>query len=135
MDKQEKIKIVIKNNFSTPIILEGVNFSESDSTVILPSDINSQNLGVIPEENGYCYPLWFNELQKKASLKQRVYLVISEINNIEPEEQLKFYEILKYRTISGVKLPTNAQILLTSKKDGKDLNPIIASLSISYKVE
>ena len=135
MDKQEKIRTVIKNNFSTPLIIEGVNFHESDSTVILSSDINSQNLGVIPEENGYSYPKWYNDLQKKANLKQRIYLVIDGINNIETQEQLKFYEILKYKAISGVKLPENTQILITSKNNGKDINPIILSLSLLYKAE
>ncbi len=129
-----KLKAVIQNNFSTPLLIDGVNFSESDSAVILPSTIDSKDLGIIANEDGYIYPKWLSSLQEKASLKKRVYLVIDSINNISPDEQLKFYEILKYRAISSVKIPDNVQILLTT--NGKEeINAIISSLTISYKVE
>ena len=129
-----KLKAVIQNNFSTPLLIDGVNFSESDSAVILPSTIESKDLGIVANENGYTYPQWLNSLQEKASLKKRVYLVIDSINNISVDEQLKFYEILKYRAISSVKIPDNVQVLLTVKGSG-EINPIILSLTILYKVE
>lgn len=129
-----KLKEVIQNNFSTPLLIKGANFTESDSVVLVPSTIESKDLGIVANENGYTYPQWLISLQEKASLKKRVYLVIDSINNISPDEQLKFYEILKYRAISSVKIPDNAQVLLTINGNG-EINPIILSLTILYKVE
>ena len=77
-----KLKAVIQNNFSTPLLIDGVNFSESDSAVILPSTIESKDLGIVANENGYTYPQWLSSLQEKAQLKKRVYLVIDSINNM-----------------------------------------------------
>lgn len=131
---KSKLKAVIQNNFSTPLLIDGAKFLESDSVVLVPSTIDSKELGIVANEGGYSYPEWLILLEEKAKIKDKVYLVIDSINNISPDEQLKFYEILKYRAISSVKIPENVQILLTINGDG-EINPIVLSLSILYKVE
>lgn len=131
---KSKLKAVIQNNFSTPLLIDGAKFLESDSVVLVPSTIDSKELGIVANEGGYSYPEWLILLEEKAKIKDKVYLVIDSINNISLDEQLKFYEILKYRAISSVKIPENVQILLTINGDG-EINPIVLSLSILYKVE
>lgn len=135
MDKQKitKLKTIIKNNFSTPLIIEGAHFKEGENVVVLSSKTNSKDLAVVALEHGYKYPNWLIKLNEKAKSKSRLFLVIDGIDDITPDEQLKFYEILKNRATSCVKLPNNVQILLTSHS--KELNPVISSLTILYKLE
>ena len=91
---KSKLKAVIQNNFSTPLLIDGAKFLESDSVVLVPSTIDSKELGIVANEGGYSYPEWLILLEEKAKIKDKVYLVIDSINNISPDEQLKFYEIL-----------------------------------------
>jgi len=96
--------IIIKSSL-TPLV-------KNNNTVVIDSNINSKELGVVNGEKGKAFPKWFENL----TLKKCKYLLIDKVDLIDLEEQEKFYEILKYRTITGISIPRETKILLTIEK-------------------
>ena len=103
----------------SPILTNENDFSTVDC-VVIQSNIPSKDLGIVNTAKGLNEPKWFKDL-KLLSLP---ILVIKDIDKISIDEQEKFYEILKYKTISSVDLPKGCKIIVTYEDKTKVSNTI-----------
>ena len=127
-----KLNKILSNNKSWPIILEGLDATLIKDAVIIKADINSQDLGIKIDGNGYVYPNFINELENS----ENKILIIDKLDEISKEEQEKFYGLIKYKGINGYKFPKETQIIITTKING--LNKIsqnILNLTLNFKLE
>lgn len=132
--KQFLTNILKQNNM--PLIVEGVSSVNFPTAVVVPATINSAELGVIPTEYGIDYPLWLQEIIKKSKKSKNVLLAIDGLENISFEEQEKFYGIIKYNGVNGLKFPENTQIVIpVNKPIETTISKKIRSLCINYKVD
>ncbi len=92
-----------------PVLIKDIDKKTFNDAVIIDSSIDSKDLGVVNTAKGINYPKWYDELLK---LDFNI-LIIKDIDKIEKYEQEKFYEILKYKEISNIKLPKGLQIFVT----------------------
>lgn len=118
-DKLEMLKEYISANV-VPILLEGVEKDIFDNATILPANISKTLLVGAYEGVNYICPTWYELLKQKQNAGINL-LLIDDITAISKEEQLKFYEILKYRKIDTFKLPDNCVIIILASKVNKDL--------------
>lgn len=134
MDSNLKLKLkeILSNNKSWSIIIEGLDAKLIKDAVIINANINSQDLGIKIDSNGYIYPKFISELENS---KTKI-LIIDELDEISKEEQEKFYGLIKYKGINGYKFPKETQIIITTKTNG--LNKIsqdILNLTLNFKLE
>lgn len=134
MDNNLKLKLnkILSNNKSWSIIIEGLDAKLIKDAVIINANINSQDLGIKIDSNGYIYPKFISELENS---KTKI-LIIDELDEISKEEQEKFYGLIKYKGINGYKFPKETQIIITTKTNG--LNKIsqdILNLTLNFKLE
>lgn len=134
MDNNLKLKLneILSNNKSWSIIIEGLDAKLIKDAVIINANINSQDLGIKIDSNGYIYPKFISELENN---KTKI-LIIDELDEISKEEQEKFYGLIKYKGINGYKFPKETQIIITTKTNG--LNKIsqdILNLTLNFKLE
>ncbi len=121
-EKMKMFKNYILSNVA-PILIDFIDGNSIPNSVILPADCNVNDLNGHYENIDFVAPNWFNELNTKNLL------VISNIDSISKEEQMKFVELLAYRKISTFELPKNTIIILTAKKISKEtINEEIYSL-------
>lgn len=118
-DKLEMLREYISANVA-PILLEGVKKDAFDNAIILPANISKTLLVGSYDGVNYVCPTWYDVLKKKEVSSVNL-LLIDDITTISKEEQLKFYEILKYRKIDTFKLPDNCVIIILASKVNKDL--------------
>lgn len=133
---QQQIEIfeqVLKNNTDWALIVEGITAKDVNSAIVIPATIPTEVLGITISENGIKYPEWLTKLKIVASSLKNAYLVIENIDSVSAEEQEKFYGLIKYKAVNGVKLPTNTQIILTAK-NANNISKKISSLAILHKV-
>lgn len=117
-NKIKTINTYIQNNIS-PILIDGITASDISNSVVIPSDCKLSELNGHYEGIEFMPPKWYDEIMAKKDSQVNI-LVIDNLNNISPNEQLKFYEILKYRKISTFELPDNCTILITCEEVNKD---------------
>lgn len=136
VEQKQKIAMLLKNNTNWPLILDGVeNFSFKES-VILPAQTTSENLGVVPTEIELQYPDWLKSLIEKSKNQKLVLLLITNIDEVNFDQQELFYGILKYKGVNGFKFPKNVQIVLPVKQNGTNkISKKILSLAIIHKVD
>ena len=129
----ELIKVLDKNKTNNILIL-GADNNIFDSAIIIPSKIPSECLGISIDDHGeLIYPQWLQEIIANNK-KESILLVISNIDDINIEDQNKFYGILKYRGVNGYSFPQQTQIVVTSKNLTSDkISPKLLSLMITYK--
>lgn len=96
----------------SPVLAVGLPAEIFEGALVLDSNIDSSKLGIVNTEKGLNYPDWYVAIAKRRGLRQ---IVISDIDKISKEEQEKFYEMLKYKQISGVDLPENTEIIVLAK--------------------
>jgi len=121
--KEDKLKILstyIKSGIS-PILMEDVSTKIFDDAIIIDSNCDRELLNGHYESTNFVAPDWYNELVKKSKEPYSI-LVISKINKIPTNDQIKFGEILKYKKVSTFELPKNCIIIVTAS-DLKN-NPI-----------
>lgn len=134
MDNNLKLKLnkILSNNKSWPIILEGLDAKLIKDAVIINADINSQDLGIKIDDNGYVYPAFITELENS---KNKI-LVIDKLDEISVEEQEKFYGLIKYKGINGYKFPKETQIIITTKTNGlSKISEDIVNLTLNFILE
>lgn len=130
----KKINLILQNNNSWPIILQGVESSLFKNAVIINSLIPSSKLGINIDDNGnYIYPDFCLKLMQKENNKN-IILLIKNLDEISKLDQEKFYGIIKNKAINGYNFPTQTQIILTCN-DYKKISKKISSLCINYKLE
>lgn len=122
-----RILEVLNNNRTWPIIITGMSAKNFPTAVVLPASCPSENLS---GENAN----WLKEIDEKSKTPKQFLLVINKIDSISEEEQQKFCEILKYKSISGIKFPNNMQIVITAD-DVEKISTPIKSLCLIYKAE
>lgn len=111
-----------------PILISDDYFNMFLNAVVLPANCtNSELLGYYENER-FIVPVWYNDLVNDNK-EIRKLLIIRNLSSISKDEQLKFYELLKYRKIGMAPLPDNCVIILTSQIISKEaINEKIYSL-------
>lgn len=99
----------------SPVLVAGVNASEFENAVVLSGDINSKELGIVNESAGLRKPEWLKEYEKKGCDT----IVIDGIDKVDVEEQEKFFELIKYKTISSVEFEKSPKIIVIYKNIDK----------------
>ena len=123
IEKSKMLLSYVKANVGP--ILEGFIFGDDiEGAVVLPANIDKSELNGHYEGEDFLAPKWFNDISKDGSI-----LVIDKLDTIPEEEQLKFYELLKYRKVSTFELPNNCVIIVTVSKV-KKINKEILSLVV-----
>ncbi len=108
-----------------PILIDFLSGEDFENGVILPSNIDIEELNGHYEEEKYVPPKWLDEILNH----NKKILVIDKIDEISKEEQMKFVELLEYRKISTFDLPNDCAIIVTAKEINKDkINEEIFSL-------
>ena len=135
MDENLKKKLngLLKSNKDWPIIIEG-DIKEEDflNATFLPAKTPSAKLGIINDAKGLIKPNWVKSLDAKRDEKVNL-LVISGLDKISMDEQVKFSAILDTKALNGYKLPQNLQIvILINKGNRAKINNEILSLCLYY---
>lgn len=95
-----------------PILLEGVYMKAYKNAVILDANCSPSELDGHYENENYLSPKWYEEILNKSKNPYSL-LVIPNINKISKKEQLKFFELFKYKKVSTFELPENCIIIAT----------------------
>ncbi len=82
------------------------------AATVLPAQIPSSRLGIVNTAHGMQMPTWLDQIMHGKASHQ---IIIDGIDLIDRESQLKFYELLKYKMISGVELPRDCTIIVLAK--------------------
>ena len=118
MSKVEVIRNLgyyIESNVA-PILVDNISARLFiDEAVFLPSNCDVSLLNGHYEGMDFVPPLWYVQVLKRKDSRQNI-LVIDDLTNIPKEEQMKFYELLKYRKIGVFDLPENCVIIATANK-------------------
>lgn len=118
----DKVNIVLKAAQSSPVLVIGLPASIFGESTIIESKISSKELGIINTAKGLVTPSWFYEIMKGKGSHQ---IIINNIDLVDKEDQEKFYELLKYKTISNMELPEDCTIIVTGKDVSKISETII----------
>lgn len=135
-DRQiERLEYILDNNAKWPVIVECDKTLHLDNTVVIPATIPSAQLGIIPGETGLKYPAWLMQVMMLDKKGAKIRILIDGLDTIPIEEQEKFYGIIKYRGVNGMKFPADSQVIISVSKDGVDkVSNRISSLCIVHKV-
>lgn len=115
-EKSKLLSSYITSNVA-PILEDFIFGSNIPNSIVIPANINSDELNGHYDNENYLAPKWFNEL---LTTNESKVLVIDELDSISKEEQLKFVELLEYRKISTFALPKNCVIIVTAENINKD---------------
>ena len=112
MKNNSKINQIFDYAKISPVLAVGFPVEIFEGALIFNATIDSKELAVLNTQNGLKYPDWYVAIAKRKGLRQ---LIIADVDKISKEEQEKFYEMLKYKQISGVDLPKNTEIIVLAK--------------------
>ena len=110
--EKTKISEIISLSKTSPVLAVGFNANVFGDSTIIEANIPSKSLGIVNTAKGLKTPKWFFDVVKGKSSHQ---IIINNIDSIDKEMQEKFYEILKYKTISSVDLPKDCNIIVLAK--------------------
>jgi len=96
------------NNSTLPILVSGISASNFSNKVVIDANIDRNELIVIDS-----HPAWLVKLELLSKKHNNTVLLISNLCTINESEQNKFLELLKYKSISGFKIPENSHIVIT----------------------
>ena len=124
VSKDKMLAEYIRTNV-TPILVTGKTVADFKGAVVLDATCPAEALVTHFEGTKEVAPAWLTGLIAKKS----PFLVIEYIDEIPLKDQTKFIEILRYRQVAGVKLPTNTVIIVLAKKVGpKTINQEVYEL-------
>ena len=123
----QKIVEIEKLANVSPVIACEMSSDAFDGAVVVDAKISSTQLAALNTKDGLRFPDWYLKLEKN----DKKLLVIDNIDDIDAEEQEKFYEILKYKEISNTALPKNTKIIVIAKNN-KKVADIIRQLCLVY---
>ena len=92
-----------------PVLVIGKKVDDFKNYTLIEADIPSQDLGAINTASGVKFPKWLESIQSGKSSKK---IIINNIDSLDVELQEKFYELLKYKTISSMDLPKDCTIIV-----------------------
>lgn len=131
-------KIAILENYIkagiSPILIENTAINNYSKATVIDSKCKKEDLIGHYEGINYVPPKWYNELLEKNKGKYSL-LIVKNIDEIDKEEQGKFYELFNYKKISTFNLPKNCIIMATCSNSSKDniserLYPLMVHLDI-----
>lgn len=128
----DKITKFLNDNRNWPIIIEGL--IEIPNSITINADMPSCELCITPDLGGLVYPEWINLIINKSKSSEKIILLIKGLDEVNSEEQEKFYGMIKYKSINGFKFPQNLQIVMMVK-DAKKVSQKISKLALIFKVE
>ena len=133
MNEKEKERLVkvIKNNAIWPLVIEGINSEFFKNGVIVDCKKGVNQLAITIDEKGNHKPSFLQALEEKTT--SRRFLVLENLEELSEEEQYSFAGFLKHRGLTGYKLQTNTQIIITVK-NADSLSKEIRDLSLIYKI-
>lgn len=130
-----KVMQLFDITINDPILFQGLDISLVPNAVVIPANIPSSELGIVPDGKGkYKCPTWVKELIIKSKKANKVYVCIDGLDGLTEEEQSKFYGMFKYNGINGFRFPEGTRVYGIVK----DMNKVaekIKSLALTYKVE
>ena len=132
-DYRYKLNKVLASNMKWPMIVQGANLEDFDNAVVIPANIDSRALGVLNLKDGFKYPTWLVRLNTASKNSNNSILLIDGLDELEKQDQSKFYSILKHKCINGATLPSNSQVVV-SVKDINNVDNILRFLCLIYKV-
>jgi len=89
--------------------------------IVLDAKFSAKDL----EIDGSTCPKWLKYLDINKNSSSNL-LIIDNFCEISKQEQMKFYDLLKYRKVANYELPTNCFIIIMGKSE--EINEIIFSL-------
>lgn len=113
----ELLKAYVDANVS-PILVEQKFYEVFGNAITIPATCSDGLLLGRYEDEHFVAPAWYDLVIQRKNMKYN-FLVINDISSINKDEQLKFYELLKYRKIGVNSLPDNCVIIVTSKNINK----------------
>ena len=102
LNKIEKLSAV------SPVLVTGIKKEYFKNAEILPANIASKDLGIVNTSKGLKAPKWFVRVMKDDIST----IVIDGIDSIDTESEEKFYELLKYKTISSIEFYKEIKIVV-----------------------
>lgn len=117
LNSKTNIKKIIALAKIAPVLVTNFLAEDFGKSTLIKSTVPSKNLGIVTTEKGVKIPKWLSGIIKGTESPQ---IVIENIDEISKENQEKFYELLKYKTISGIDLPKNCYFIVTAT----DLNNV-----------
>ena len=137
MNNEDKKKIaqILKDNEKWPIIVEGICAKTFKDAVVIPASIPSDELGTkIDDKGNIIFPDWLNQIKKKENLDQPIIVCIEGIEKVDPDDQQKFYGMLKYNGINGCRFSRATRIVIATS-DASKISKGISDLALLVKVE
>lgn len=126
-DKRDLLLTYINANIA-PILVDFINAKDIDGAILLPASVSNSLLNGYYEDEDFIPPKWLNEI---LSTNKTSVLIIDKIDTISKEEQMKFYELLKYKKISTFELPKDTVIIITAEEINEEkINEEIFSLVV-----
>lgn len=136
ISQMEKLVEILKVNQGWPLIVEGLDAQDFAESPTIQADCDASELALIPTEKGYIFPKWLSKLVKDSKEFKNVFLCISGLDTVSFELQERFYGLLKYKGLNGMKLPENTQIVIVANHGGiENISQKIKSLTISFVLE
>ena len=128
------LELYIKN-YVAPILVESAEDFDLKKGIEINGNCDMAELQESVDDNGeYQLPNWFKILVDNSD-KERTLLIIKNITDCEEDDQMKFYELLKYRKLNTTKLPDNCVIIATCDNlKEKPINPCLYSLMAHIKI-
>lgn len=121
MGLNAKINAVKDLARTAPVLVLGVSAEMFGTSTVLEADIASKELGIVNTPRGLKTPRWFYELVNGNGSHQ---IIINNLDAIDQENQAKFYELLKYKTISTIELPADCRLIVIAH----DLKKVAAKI-------
>lgn len=134
MKKTELLELYI-TNYVAPILIESMEEIDLKNGVEIEGDCDVTNLqGHFNESGEYQIPYWLKILIENSD-KKRTLLIIKNITDIEEDDQMKFYEIMKYRKLNTIQIPDNCVIIATcgnlkEKPINQNIYPLMAHIKL-----
>lgn len=126
-DKRDLLLTYINANIAS-ILVDFINAKDIDGAILLPAGVSNSLLNGHYEGEDFIPPKWLNEI---LSTNKTSVLIIDKIDTISKEEQMKFYELLKYKKISTFELPKDTVIIITAEEINEEkINEEIFSLVV-----
>ena len=97
---------------TAPVLVVDCPIELFGAATVLSAQISSRHLGIINTAQGLQLPAWLEQIMHGKTSRQ---IIIDGIDTIDRESQHKFYELLKYKMISGVELPHDCTVIVLAK--------------------
>jgi hypothetical protein len=105
----------------SPVLVCGLKKESIKNAEFISATISSKELGIVNTSKGIKAPKWFVNVTKNAIDT----VVIDGIDTINAEEQEKFYELIKYKTISSVEFGKKIKVIVLYN----DLSKVSATIT------